>query len=272
MVEVAAEVEHPEADEVVGAAEHGGAARVVEVVERDRTLVRRVSRRREVLEPRADVDRGPGETQGMEHLVAHEIGIRLPRDALDDVVENPEAEVRVVPAFVRRRHEVRVAADRLVHVWPPVRFVLVEELVVEGESRRVARHAPHRGACRVPGPSVDFRGAEVVVRRRIEVHEAPFHEDHEARRRDRLRDRGERVHRVFRGRDPPLPIRPAEPLLPHDLPADRDGDRHGGLVPGDERALDLAPHGREVGHRLAANIGRAEGQHAEGRNAEPRDT
>ena len=271
MMQVVAEVEHPETDEVVGAAEHRGAAGMVEVVERNRTLVRRVPRRREVLEPRADVDRGPGETQRMEHLVAHEVGIRLPRDPLDDVVEDPEAEVRVVPAFVRRRYEVRVAADRLVHVRTPVRFVLVEELVVEGESRRVAGHAPHGGACRVPGAPVDLRRAQVVVGGRVEVDETPFHEDHEPRRRDRLRDGGEGVHRVFRGPDPPLAVRPPEPLLPHDLAPQRNRDGHGRLVPGHERAADLVAHGREVGSRLAARLGRAEGQEAEGRDGKPRD-
>ena len=152
MPQVVAEVEHPEADEVVGAAEHRRPAGVVEVVERDRTLVRRVPGRRELREPRADVDRRPGKTQRLEHLVPHEVGVRLPRDALDDVVEDPEAEVRVVPALIRRRHEVRVAADRLVHVGAPVRFVLVEELVVEGEAGRVAGHSAHRRARRVPRP------------------------------------------------------------------------------------------------------------------------
>src|SRR2546428_2348513 len=100
--EMVLKMKHAESDQIVRAGVDRRSTVVVEGIEWDRSTVVIVALGRVRLERGADIDRGVGETQREEYFGPHEIGIGLPGDPTDDVVNDPETEVRIAEGLARR--------------------------------------------------------------------------------------------------------------------------------------------------------------------------
>jgi len=87
------QVEHAKAHKVVRAGVNRRSARMVELIQRQRRAVPIVARGGVPFEAPPDVHGGAGQPQRYEHLLPHEVRIRLAGDASDAVVQDAEAEV-----------------------------------------------------------------------------------------------------------------------------------------------------------------------------------
>jgi len=178
------------------------------------------------------------EAEGREHFFAHEVRVAASGLARDHVVENAVTEIRVLIVFARRRDQVGVTEDGLIHRRAAVGLVLVEELVVERQSGGVVGDAAQGGGSGVAGAGADLGGAEIVVGGLVEVDAAAFGEDHESGGGDGLGDGGKRIEGVVRGGCPVLAVRPAEPFFPDDLAVAGQSKGDGGCAGFGELALD----------------------------------
>src|SRR5439155_10075397 len=142
---------------------------VIKREERDRVAAAVVASGNELGDLAWNVDRRSREPQGREYLGSHELRIRLAGDSLDQVADDPIAQIGVLEDLAWRKYQVSITRDRLFHRRRRVATIGIEELGVQGKASRMAQHPADRRAVRVTGEPVDSCCAEVCVGRSVEV-------------------------------------------------------------------------------------------------------
>src|SRR6266700_6213835 len=174
--------------------------------------------------------------KGEKDLLAEKVGIAFPGKPRNNFTEQAISQVGVLETLARSSHQVAIAPNRITHWWRQVRFILIEKLVMEWQSRCMVSDTANGRLFNIAYPCVQFAVPKIVVDGVIKVEQSALLEDHQCGRGNRLRDGGQRIERVWRRGDSALPISPPKSLLPkHGISLrDRDGE-------GRDAAFDHSP-------------------------------
>ena len=227
------EVEHGEADEIVGACVDGRGRRTIRFAGGNWCHGGGVFDCQAGFETRPAVHNGVLHAQGREQFLPHEIRVTAAGHPGDRPAEQAVAQVGVLEALPRRRYQLGVAVEGLLGRWRPAVLAVVEVPGVEGQARSVAGHPAHRGLRRLPDARLDRCHAEHVVDRGVEIDQPPLHQQHQRRGGHRLGDGGQGVGCVGGGGNIALPVGQTDRLLPDDAAALRHRQGQGGYLPVD---------------------------------------
>ena len=155
--------------------------------------------------------------------------------------DDTHANVRIVVTLVRWRDQYTIVPDHLIHRRLLACTACREKLECARKARRMTGHCPHRHAVRITHASPDLRCAKVIVSARVERHLLCRYQDHESRRRERLRHRRQRERRIWCHAARAILVGPTKALLPNDLSIVGESYRQTCRPAGCNLTLDILP-------------------------------
>ena len=209
-------MEQREPDEVGCTAVECTGTRAIGQSYRNRFPVPGVVRRVASCKPRIASDSRPLHPQWIKDFVLHELCEAPPAHLFNDVSEDSIPEVRVLIPLARCGDQIPVATNRLPERGREKRLVDVERLTVDGKPRRVTRKPADRSIVFNSHAGTYAVVTKVRVHRSFQRNKSLFHQNHEGRRGERLRDRRQSVQRLRGGGDALFAVRQAEPFFPAD--------------------------------------------------------